>query len=72
MASLVALIDETAHGPDHPNVAISLSNLALVLRDLGEPGARPLLDRALRISETAHGPDHPTTAAVRRLVLQEP
>src|SRR5262249_38401414 len=56
-------IDETAHGPDHPNVAIPLSNLALVLQDLGQPAdARPLLERALRIDETAYGPDHPTVA----------
>src|SRR5690349_16770970 len=31
-------IDETVHGPDHPDVATDLSNLATVLRDLGQPG----------------------------------
>jgi Tetratricopeptide repeat len=56
-------IDEAAHGPEHPAVATSLGNLALVLRDLGEPAAaRPLLDRALTITEAAHGPEHPTVA----------
>jgi len=56
-------IDETAYGPDHPQVAIRLSTLALTLRDLGEPGnARPLFERALAIDETAYGPDHPKVA----------
>lgn len=31
-------ITEAAHGPDHPDVAIRLNNLALILRDLGQPG----------------------------------
>ena len=56
-------IDETAYGPDHPQVAIRLSTLALTLRDLGEPGnVRSLLERALTIDEASYGPDHPTVA----------
>jgi tetratricopeptide (TPR) repeat protein len=52
-------IDEAAYGPDHPNVANDLNNLALVLQDLGEPQqARPLAERALAISERTLGPDH--------------
>ncbi|WP_372443292.1 tetratricopeptide repeat protein [Saccharothrix algeriensis] len=43
-------IGEAAHGPDHPFVAISLGNLALVLKDLGRHAeAQPLLERAERI-----------------------
>src|SRR5581483_8630935 len=43
----VALAEE-AYGPDHPVVATVLSNLAVVLRQLGEVmGARQLLERAL-------------------------
>jgi hypothetical protein len=43
-------ITEAAHGPDHPTVAIELSNLATILRALGEPGlAWPLAERALSI-----------------------
>jgi hypothetical protein len=35
-------IDEATFGPDHPNVAIRLNNLALILRDLKLPvEARP-------------------------------
>jgi tetratricopeptide (TPR) repeat protein len=45
-------IAEAAHGPDHPEVAASLNNLALVLRALGDlAGARPLQERALAITE---------------------
>jgi hypothetical protein len=45
-------IDEAAYGPDHPDVAIRLSNLALILRDLGQPEqARPLQERAQAIDE---------------------
>ena len=57
-------INETAYGPDHPEVAATLKHLAMVVRDLGEPGtARPLLERALHINETAYGPDHPCVAS---------
>jgi tetratricopeptide (TPR) repeat protein len=56
-------ITETALGPDHPAVATDLNNLALILRDLGQPqAAQPLLERALTITETALGPDHPAVA----------
>jgi tetratricopeptide (TPR) repeat protein len=60
LAERALAITETAHGPDHPDVGARLNNLALILRDLGEPAqARPLAERALAITETAHGPDHP-------------
>ena len=56
-------ITEAAHGPDHPDVATRLNNLALTLRALGQPeAARPLQERALAITETAYGPDHPDVA----------
>lgn len=59
-------INEAAYGPQHPTVAGSLGNLALVLRDLGErAAARPLLERALAINEAAHGPQHPMTIHLR-------
>ena len=52
-------ITEAARGPDHPHVAARLSDLALVLRDLGQPqDARPLFERAVAITEAAYGPDH--------------
>ena len=56
-------IDEAAYGPDHPDVATRLNNLALILQDLGQPQeARPLQERALAITEAAYGPDHPDVA----------
>jgi tetratricopeptide (TPR) repeat protein len=56
-------ITQAAHGPDHPDVATRLDNLALTLRDLGHPDqARPLHERALAITRAAHGPDHPDVA----------
>ena len=56
-------ITETARGPDHPDTAIRLDNLALTYSDLGRPAdALPLQQRALAITETARGPDHPSTA----------
>jgi tetratricopeptide (TPR) repeat protein len=45
-------IDEAAYGPDHPEVATDLNNLAQILQDLGDlAGARPLQERALAIDE---------------------
>ena len=60
------IIIETAYGPDHPDVAIPLNNLAHILRDLGQPAeARPLAERALTITEAAYGPGHPQAATLR-------
>ena len=40
-------IAEDVYGPEHPNVAIRLSYLAIILGNLGEAeSARPLLERA--------------------------
>jgi tetratricopeptide (TPR) repeat protein/CHAT domain-containing protein len=64
LAMEVLRIDETALGPDHPRVANSLNNLALLYQAQGNyGGAEPLFQRALRIDETALGPDHPDVAA---------
>jgi tetratricopeptide (TPR) repeat protein len=66
LAERALAITEAAYGPDHPEVATRLSNLAVILRDLGQPaGARPLAERALAIDEAAYGPDHPTVATLR-------
>jgi tetratricopeptide (TPR) repeat protein len=54
---------EKALGPDHPDTATRLHNLAHLLQEQGDiAGARPLLERALAISEKALGPDHPYVA----------
>jgi tetratricopeptide (TPR) repeat protein len=56
-------IDESSYGPCHPEVAIGLNNLAVLLKvtdRLGE--AEPLYRRVLLIDEKALGPDHPDMA----------
>ena len=55
------IIREKVLGPEHPDTAASLSNLAKLLREQGDfAGARPLLERALSIREKVLGPEHPT------------
>src|SRR5262249_14446825 len=59
-------INEKSYGPDHPDVAIDLNNLAGVLRDTNRLGeAEPLIRRAPAIAEKSYGPDHPNTKIVR-------
>ncbi len=59
-------IDEKSYGPDHPNVAIRLNNLAMLLQATNRLAeAEPLMRRALSILETSLGPDHPNTVIVR-------
>jgi tetratricopeptide (TPR) repeat protein len=56
-------IDEQSFGPDHPDVATDLNNLAQLLQAthrLAE--AEPLMRRALAIDEQSFGPDHPDVA----------
>jgi Tfp pilus assembly protein PilF len=56
-------IREKALGPEHPDTATSLNNLAVLLKDQDDlAGARQLYERALAIREKALGPEHPHTA----------
>jgi CHAT domain-containing protein/Tfp pilus assembly protein PilF len=56
-------IYEKALGPEHPRVAMSLNNLAVLLETQGNYAeARPLQERALKIREKALGPEHPDVA----------
>ena len=56
-------IDEASYGPDHPDVAIDLNNLASLLQATNRLGeAEPLMRRALAIDEASYGPDHPNVA----------
>jgi tetratricopeptide (TPR) repeat protein/transcriptional regulator with XRE-family HTH domain len=56
-------IRERTLGPDHPDTARSLNNLAVVLRAQAEAAAsRTLFERVLSIRESALGPEHPDTA----------
>ena len=60
------MIDERSYGPDHPNVAIRLNNLARLLQDTNRLAeAEPLIRRALAIFEASLGADHPSTGIVR-------
>ena len=56
-------IREAALGPDHPDVAKSLGNLAILLNDKGDyAAAEPLYRRALAVKEATLGLDHPSVA----------
>lgn len=59
---------EIAHGPDHPEVAAALLNLAAVLRSLGDDaGARRCLERARGIAEVLPEADSLRTGIETRL-----
>jgi tetratricopeptide (TPR) repeat protein len=54
---------EKALGPDHPESATLVNNLAELYRSMGEYAkAQALFQRALKIDEKALGPDHPNVA----------
>ncbi|MGI9107557.1 MAG: tetratricopeptide repeat protein [Pyrinomonadaceae bacterium] len=62
-ARLVA-IAEKEFGPEHPDNAVHLYNLAWLYKEKGDYGrAEPLYERALAIVEKAHGPEHLDVAA---------
>jgi tetratricopeptide (TPR) repeat protein len=53
-------IDEKTLGPEHPDLATRLNNLALLYQDTGRLAeAEPLFKRALAIGEKSLPPDHP-------------
>jgi tetratricopeptide (TPR) repeat protein len=54
---------EKVAGPDHPDTATALNNLAELYRSMGDYAkAEPLYQRALKIFGKALGPDHRNTA----------
>ena len=56
-------IDEASYGPEHPDVARDLNNLAELLRATNRlADAEPLYRRARAINEATFGPDHPKVA----------
>jgi CHAT domain-containing protein len=62
---------EKALGPEHPDVAQSLHNLALIYRFKGDYAkAEPLFQRALAIWEKALGPEHPDIAESLNLLAR--
>src|SRR5215472_8560592 len=63
LAQRALAIREKVLGPEHPDTATSLNNLAELYKETGAYAqAEPLLKRALAINEKALGPEHPTTA----------
>ena len=63
IAEKVLTISEKVLGPEHPNTATSLNNLAELYRNMGAyDKAEPLYRRSLAIREKVLGPDHPDTA----------
>ncbi|HVR95103.1 MAG TPA: tetratricopeptide repeat protein [Thermoanaerobaculia bacterium] len=53
-------IGEKSLGPEHPDVATHLNNLAQLLEDTNRLAeAEPLMRRALAIDEKSFGPEHP-------------
>ena len=56
-------LTEARSGPNHPQVAIHLNNLAQLLQDTNRLAeAEQLLRRALAIDEATYGPHHPKVA----------
>ena len=60
-------IDRKVYGNEHPDVAIDLNNLAMLMwnEDIDREEAARLGKEALEISEKVLGPDHPTTVQYR-------
>lgn len=64
IAQKAADLVEKTLGPDHPNLAFCLNNLAKLYRSLGDYArAEPLYQRSIAINEKALGPDDPNVAA---------
>ena len=56
-------IAKRLRGPEDPEFATSLNNLALLYEEMGDyPKAEPLYQQALRIKQKVLGPEHPSTA----------
>ena len=59
------------NGPDHPDTATSLNNLAWLYKTQAKYDlAEPLYERALAIREKVLGPDHPNTIKSRESLAQ--
>jgi tetratricopeptide (TPR) repeat protein len=57
---------EKVHGPNHPETATLLNNIAMLMGETKRPAlARPLLQRAIKIFEQTLGPRHARTRIAR-------
>ena len=66
-------ISQTVYGPEHPDTAGDMNNLAELYRRTGDYAkAEPLYQEALKIQQKILGPDHPSTAiSLSNLTLLE-
>ncbi len=65
LAERILAIREKDLGPEHPDTALALNNLAVFYKTMGAyEKAEPLYRRSLAIREKVMGPEHPDTAAV--------
>ena len=63
LAQWASVLAEKKFGPNHPTVAMTLTNLALLYARQGRYAeAEPLYKRSLAIDEAALGPNHPSIA----------
>jgi CHAT domain-containing protein/Tfp pilus assembly protein PilF len=63
IAQTALRVAEATFGPQHPDVATALNNLAGLYHDQGKYAeAEPLFRRALAIDEKVRGPEHPAVA----------
>ncbi len=61
--NLGKVLPRRGNRPDHPSVAVNLSNLAVLYVTQGQYAlAEPLYKRALAMQEKALGPEHPSVA----------
>ena len=64
-------IDEDSYGPEHPNVARDLNNLAQLLKATNRlDEAEPLMRRVVSIFEVSLGADHPNVATALNNLAQ--
>ena len=64
-------ITERANYPDHPEVAITLDNLATMQRSLGDHAKKPdMLVHMLPILEQTYGRDHATVDITRKKIVE--
>ena len=62
LAEKVLAITKGRLGPEHPNIATSLRNLAFLYASTGDYArAEPFFEEALQIRQKALGPEHPDT-----------
>ena len=71
LAQRAVELAEKQFGPEHPDVATSLNNIALIYQAQGRYAeAEPLLKRSLAIREKTLGPEHPDVATSLNILAE--